>query len=185
MKGLGLPYMGSKRKIAENIVGYITTHNPNAKYFYDLFGGGGAISFEALQRKQFKEVHYNEFNKGVVELLLKIRDEVMTNDFYKWISRDEFFKHKDDDTWYGGFLKTCWSFGNNQKYYLYGTDIEEEKRLLHEIIVNKCDVSRLEFDLPCVHEISHRSSLSATNNSKKVVERLFCNKTEFINNKLF
>ena len=32
--------------------------NPNAKYFYDLFGGGGAMSFDALQRPQLKQVFY-------------------------------------------------------------------------------------------------------------------------------
>ena len=33
-------------------------------------------------------------------------------------------------------------------------------------------------DFTCVYEMEHRSSLSATNNSKKTVERLFCNKAE-------
>jgi site-specific DNA-adenine methylase len=313
---LGIPYMGGKRKIAKNIVGYIRTHNPNAKYFLDLFGGGGAISFEAMQYKQFEKVHYNEFNTAVVNLLLKIRDEGISDEFYEWIDREKFHSLKDGDSWKSGLISTCWSFGNNrEKGYLFGDEIEEPKRLLHEIVVNKCDVSRLkfqemfleidsdvfklntieqrrlyiqnflkkqgkrldlqqveriqqierlqqlkqlqqleqlqqlqrlqqleitnlsyekveintppdetiiyldppyentakyqksidydllndwiknssykiyvssyEFDLPCVHEIRHSSTLSATNNSKKVIERLFCNKQESINNKLF
>ena len=37
--------MGSKRKLAKDIVDFIMERNPNVKYFYDLFGGGGAISF--------------------------------------------------------------------------------------------------------------------------------------------
>jgi hypothetical protein len=41
---------------------------------------------------------------------------------------------------------SCWSFGNSQKGYLYGADIEEQKRMLHEIIVNKCENSLLEFE---------------------------------------
>ena len=298
---LGLPYMGSKRKIAKEIVGYIRTHNPKAKYFYDLCGGGGAISFEAMQYKQFNKVHYNEFNKSIVELLLKIKKEGVTDEFYKWINRDTYNKFKDDETWLGGLIATCWSFGNNKsKGYLFGEKIEETKRLMHEIVVNKCEnsllkfnelvieidrnvfnlptiakrrlyiqnmiktlgirldfeqlqniqqlqqlqniqqliitnlsyeqveintptdetiiyldppykstakyqkeldhdkllewvknspykiyVSSYEYDLPCVHEIKHSSTLSATNNSKKVIEKIFCNRPEHVNNKLF
>ena len=130
--------MGSKRKIADKIVDHILEHNPNCKYVYDLFGGGGAISFELLQRKQIKQVFYNELNTGVVELLKHIRNEGITDDMYKWVSREEFFKHKDGNDWYAGFVKTVYSFGNNpEKGYLFGKDIEEIKRQAHEIVLNK------------------------------------------------
>ena len=36
----GIPYKGSKNKIAENIIAQL----PPAKHFYDLFGGGGAMT---------------------------------------------------------------------------------------------------------------------------------------------
>ena len=68
---VGIPYMGSKRKLAKPIIDYIIANNPKAKHLYDLFGGGGTISFEALKRRQFQTVHYNELNTGVVELLKK------------------------------------------------------------------------------------------------------------------
>jgi site-specific DNA-adenine methylase len=45
----GIPYMGSKRKIAGEIVDFIANHSRHARHFYDLFGGGGAVSFAALQ----------------------------------------------------------------------------------------------------------------------------------------
>ena len=45
---LGIPYMGSKRKIAKPLIDYMLNSNPNAKYFYDLFGGGGAMSLICL-----------------------------------------------------------------------------------------------------------------------------------------
>lgn len=135
--------MGSKRGIAKNIVDYIKFENPNAKHFFDLFGGGGAMSFQAMN--SFENVYYNELNTGVVRLLEKIRDDGVTNEFYKWVSREEFKEHKNDDTWRGGYIKTCWSFGNNQQGYLFGAKIEENKRLLHEIIVNRCNVSREAF----------------------------------------
>lgn len=85
---LGLPYMGGKRKLAKPIIDEILQANPKTKYFYDLFGGGGAISFEALKRKKIKKVVYNELNTGIVELLKKIQKEGVTKEFYKWLVRD-------------------------------------------------------------------------------------------------
>lgn len=37
--------MGSKRKLAGDILHFITQRNPGMTDFYDLFGGGGAVSF--------------------------------------------------------------------------------------------------------------------------------------------
>ncbi len=93
---------------------------PKTKYVYDLFGGGRAISFEFLQRPQIEKVFYNELNTGVVELLKDIRVNGITDKYYKWVDRGTFQKHKGDNNWFGGFLKTCWSFGNNQRDYLFG-----------------------------------------------------------------
>ena len=50
-----IPYMGSKRKIARVILNFLRNIHPEAENLYDLFGGGGAISFNALGL--FKEVH--------------------------------------------------------------------------------------------------------------------------------
>jgi site-specific DNA-adenine methylase len=144
--GLGLPYMGSKRKIAPALMNLIIRENPKAKYFFDLFGGGAAMSLLAIQMQQFKRVVYNELNTGVVELLRDIRDNGITDKYYQWIDRETFHKHKDADTWLGGLCKVIWSFGNKQTAYLFGADIEEDKRLLHEIIVNDCQQSLTKFN---------------------------------------
>ena len=127
--------MWSKRSIAKPLVDFMLSKNPNCKYVYDLFWWGGAISFE-FQRRGI-QAHYNELNTWVCELLKKIRDEWITQEFYQWIDRDTFNKHKEDPTRFGWRLATCWSFGNNQKNYLYGKDIEELKKQAHEYIMNK------------------------------------------------
>ncbi len=134
--GLGMPYMGGKRKLAPKILTHILKENPKAKYFYDLFGGGGSISFMALQAKQIKEVNYNEYNPAIVNLLKYIVENGVTDDCYKWVSREEFEKNISRNDWYGGLVKVVWSFGNNQKNYMFGKDIEKQKRLLHEIVVD-------------------------------------------------
>ena len=128
--------MGSKRRLSCEIADHILMAHPNTKYVWDLFGGGGAISFEFLQRRQIERVVYNELNTGVVALLKKIRDDGVTPEFYKWVDRDTFNKHKNDDDWFGGLCKVVWSFGNNQRGYLFGKHIEDLKRQAHECVVN-------------------------------------------------
>jgi site-specific DNA-adenine methylase len=140
--GLGIPYMGSKRKLASQIVNFILEQNPNTKYFYDLFGGGGSISFDAVQRLQVERVFYNEFNTGVVSLLKDIKENGVRKEYYDWVSRKEFHEFKDKDCWKAGLIKTCWSFGNSQKGYLFSQENEKLKRPIHEIIVNKSKKER-------------------------------------------
>ena len=135
-KKLGLPYMGSKRRLSREIVDHILTAHPNTKYVWDLFGGGGAISFEFLQRPQIERVVYNELNTGVVELLRKIQKDGVTPEFYQWVDRDTFHAHKSDDDWFGGLCAVVWSFGSGQRNYLFGKHIEETKRQAHECVVN-------------------------------------------------
>ena len=133
-ENLGMPYMGSKRKLAPKLMKYILEQNPNCKYFYDLFGGGGAMSFYALQVPQIKQVFYNELNTGVVELLRKIRLDGVTDDFYNWIDRETFNANKNNSDWFGGLCKVVWSFGNNQSSYLFGKEVEPIKKLAHEYL---------------------------------------------------
>lgn len=123
--------MGSKRKLAPSIVDFIIRQNCGVKYIYDLFGGGGAVSFMALQYPQIKTVFYNELNTGVCELLRKIQKEGVTDEFYQWIDRETFNANKNKGDWFGGLCKVIWSFGNNQRDYLFGKDIEEIKREAH------------------------------------------------------
>jgi site-specific DNA-adenine methylase len=121
----GLPYMGSKNKIAD----WILENLPEAENFYDLFGGGGAITHAAILSEKYKNIYYNDIQKGLPQLFLdavkgKYKDEA------RWISREDFNKLKDKDM----FIKYCWSFGNNGKAYIYGKSIEEYKHGIHNAI---------------------------------------------------
>lgn len=131
--------MGSKRRLAKDIVSVSMRDNPHCKYFYDLFGGGGAISFEALQWPNIDKVFYNEIDTAIIELLKKVLYEGVTEEFYQWIDRETFNQYKRGNDWFAGFVKTIWSFGNNQRTYLYGEDKEQYKKLLHDIVVNKSE----------------------------------------------
>lgn len=177
---IGIPYMGSKRKLSKKILDYIVAHNPNATHFYDLFGGGGAISFEVLKRKQFKTVFYNDFNTGVVEFLKEIIKNGVTYKYYNWIDKFTFDKHKSDNDWFGGFVKTCWSFGNDQKSYLYGKNIEEPKRRMHEIVVNCCNESLNWFNNTYSTEISNLIFNLKTIEERRLYLKNYCIKIQNI-----
>ena len=144
--GLGIPYMGSKRQLAPKIVNKIMQDNPNTKFLYDLFGGGASVSLLAVQYPKLKNVFYNELNTGIVLLLKDIRVNGITDKYYEWIDRDTFMNNVKKDTLLGGICKCIWSFGNNQRGYLFGKDIENDKYLLHKIVVNQCEDSLKEFN---------------------------------------
>jgi site-specific DNA-adenine methylase len=145
---LGIPYMGSKRKIAKNVLDKCLELAPDTKYFYDLFGGGGAISFEALQRDQIQKVFYNDFNPQITTLMQDLKDNAIHKRIYKkWISREEFNDRRYENSSEGAIIGTCWSFGNNpKKGYLYSKALTPHKKLLHEIVVKKCEESLLKFN---------------------------------------
>lgn len=100
--GLGLQYPGSKEQIVPEILKEIWKIKPNATKFYDLFGGGGAVSFGASACGL--ETHYNELKSNVVEVL-KYAHECSKNpkshigkldkDCYRFCSRYEFFEIRD------------------------------------------------------------------------------------------
>ena len=151
---LGIPYMGSKRKLAGDILKFINSRHSNITDFYDLCGGGGSVSFTAVRDYRFN-VHYNELNKHIYSLVKYLKEnKTLEPKFYEWVTREEFFKQieKSNDAadWYSGFVMSCWSFGNSQNSYLYGAEIENLKRLAHELIVNGCLVSMQEIgvDIP-------------------------------------
>lgn len=151
LQGLGIPYMGSKRKLAVDIVDFITRKQPKATKLYDIFGGGGAISFTALQFPQFiNGVVWNDIDQrlcALVDYILKAKEHKKNNPelyklgnvyedkFYELVSREDFFKNKERPDWYGGYIQSVWSFGNKGTAYMFGKEIEEAKRLGHNLAV--------------------------------------------------
>jgi len=154
---LGIPYMGSKRKLAGPILQFITARHPACTDFYDLFGGGGSVSFTAVRDYRFN-VHYNELNSHIVALVRYLQaNRTLEPKFYEWVPCAEFHKQceRTDADWYSGFVMSCWAFGNNQKDYLYGAEIQEIKRLAHDFIVHGCleSMAALGLDIPHLSEI--------------------------------
>ena len=122
----GLPYMGSKNRIAEWVVDIL----PSSDRLYDLFAGGCAITHCAMLSGKWNNYVINDINPGVTQLFLDAMDGKY-KDENRWISREDFFKLKDDDP----FVACCWSFGNDWKTYMYGPKIEPYKKACHYAIV--------------------------------------------------
>ena len=125
-KNYGLPYMGSKNKLAEEIVNFL----PQKKVLVDLFGGGGAISVCAGQSGKYEKIIYNELNSLISETFQKAINGEYENE-RRWVSREEFEKLKKTD----GYVAICFSFSNNCNTYMYGPKIEPYKRAYHYAII--------------------------------------------------
>jgi len=185
-QNLGIPYMGSKRKLASQILEKITNRHENITDFYDLFGGGGSISFTAVRDYRFN-IHYNELNKHIYSLVEYLKNtKELEPKFYEWVTREEFKnqinKSNEDADWFSGFVMSCWSFGNSQNSYLYGADIENIKRLAHEFIVNGCLDSMREIgvDIPYLINIDgvQNRRLAFCNHVKKNISLLEDNRVQ-------
>ncbi len=124
-KNFGLPYMGSKNRIAKELITELIWNEPNAQIFIDLFAGGCAMSHAALLSGKYKKVIANDIN--AMPKLFKDAIKGKYRDEKRWISRDEFHKLKDTDM----YVKSCWSFGNDGKSYMYGEHLEPYKKAYH------------------------------------------------------
>lgn len=147
-----MPYMGSKNKIAEWLINQL----PKAKHFYDLFGGGGAISHCAVLSGKYEVVHYNELNPLICKAFKMAVNGELKNE-KRWISREDFHKLKHTDP----YVNLCFSFGNNPfKNYAYAKDVEPCKKALHHsicfnddsLLSKIVDVKNLNYTSNSLHE---------------------------------
>lgn len=135
-KPVGLPYVGSKKKISKKIAQIIAQNFGTDKPVYDLFGGGGAVSLE-LMLNGFTDVHYNELDDMTFAAFrTALYDDFDVRDLI--VTRDEFFEIRESK--HDGFdeLKLMVnSFGNDRKSYLYSKSMSEIKTNLAKKIVWK------------------------------------------------
>ena len=148
-KNYGLPYTGSKSKIAH----WVVDNLPCGRVLIDAFAGGCAITHCALLSQKWQTIIANDINGKYPQLFLdavrgKYRDE------RRWISREDFKRLKKQDA----FVACCFSFGNNLKDYMYSQAIEPYKRALHYAIVFN-DFEQMQELMPevarAVHEAIH------------------------------
>lgn len=143
----GLPYKGSKNKLAERIVSLL----PKRTHLIDLFCGGCAVSHAALLRNKYEHIHINDINWMCPTLFIDALNGKYQNET-RWISREDFFKLKDTDP----YVAVVWSFGNNLRDYLYSKEIEPLKKAIHYAIFfhDYSPGKELGYDLSFIEPIS-------------------------------
>jgi len=123
MINYGLPYMGSKSKIAADLIRMI----PSGARFVDVFAGGCAMTHAALLAGRWDAVLANDITDTPALFVAAVNGQINDD---RWISRAEFFALKDKDP----LIRAVWSFGNQGDTYLYGEEIEPYKRACHYAI---------------------------------------------------
>lgn len=123
----GLPYMGSKNGIARDIVEQL----PSAEYFVDLFCGGCAVTHAAMLSGKYKKFIVNDIAPDMPCLFADAINGKYRNE-KRWISREDFERLKDTDA----YVRTCWSFGNNGKGYLWNDETAGAKLLACKMILS-------------------------------------------------
>lgn len=134
---IGLPYVGSKKKISKKIVEIIKQNFGTNKTVYDVFGGGGAITCECILNNL--NVVYNDADPIIVNILKRVLSE--NREWIKTliIDREEFYriKEKKNKTVDDHIKLLINSFGNNSKGYLYSKKICHAKYKLALAIIKK------------------------------------------------
>lgn len=149
-KRYGIPYMGSKNSIAQEIVNLL----PPRENLYDLFCGGGAITHCAIENNKFMNYYINDLQPKQTQFFLDCVNGKYKNET-RWIDRETFFKEYENDP----YINCVWSFGNKGATYIYGKDIEPLKKALHYAIVFN-DYSLLKeqgYDIPNFSDIESMS----------------------------
>lgn len=156
----GLPYKGSKNKLAERIVRLL----PQRKHLYDLFCGGCAVSHAALLMGKYEHIHINDFNWMCPTLFMDALAGKYDNET-RWISREDFQRLKDTDP----YVAVVWSFGNNLRDYMYSREIEPLKRAIHYAIF----FSDYEPGLELGHDLSFVDGISDVQQRYSLIRRYF------------
>lgn len=120
----GLPYKGSKSRIAPEII----SHLPAADTLYDLFAGGCAITHAALESGKWNKIVASDITPYPCVFARAIAGEY--RDDKRWCSREDFFKTDDPLT------KVIFSFGNDCRTYIYAEDLVPFKKACHDAVVS-------------------------------------------------
>ena len=121
----GLPYQGSKNRIAKRLVDAL----PPAPVLYDVFCGGCAVTHAAMLSGKYQHFVVNDLRGWLPDAFR----EAITGGYAhedRWISREDFERLKDTDA----YAAMCFSFGNDTRSYMYARGLEPYKRALHYAI---------------------------------------------------
>ena len=111
-KAYGLPYKGSKNRIAEWVVDSL----PAADTLVDLFAGGCAVSHCAMLSGKFKRVIANDISDAPEVFARAVNGDIDVSGFP--LTREQFKASTDT------LSRLVYSFGNGQRSYIYSSERE-------------------------------------------------------------
>lgn len=121
----GLPYKGSKNRIAKRLVEAL----PAAPVLYDVFAGGCAVTHAAMLSGKYQRFVINDRRGWLPDAFREAINGGYAHED-RWISREDFERLKSTDA----YAAMCFSFGNDCRAYMYARDLEPYKRALHYAI---------------------------------------------------
>ena len=88
----GVPYLGSKNKLAEDIIALL----PKGKRLVDLFAGGCAITHCAMDSGKWEKVLNNDLCplRGQTLFRKAAEGEYLKEDYYRIVSKEEFYEKR-------------------------------------------------------------------------------------------
>lgn len=117
MARYGVPYRGSKSRIAP----WVVDHIPSGEVFVELFGGGCAVTHAALLAGRWERYIVNDLSDAP-QLFIDAANGRYADET-RIPTREEFFAQKDSDP----YIRYLFSFGNNGRDYMYGKGVEAVK----------------------------------------------------------
>ena len=121
----GLPYKGSKNRIAKRLVEAL----PAAPVLYDVFAGGCAVTHAAMLSGKYQRFVVNDLRGWLPDAFREAINGGYAHED-RWISREDFERLKSTDA----YAAMCFSFGNDCRAYMYARGLEPYKRALHYAI---------------------------------------------------
>ncbi len=121
----GLPYKGSKNRIAKKILDVL----PAAPVLYDVFCGGCAVTHAAMLSGKYQRFVINDRRGWLPDAFREAINGGYAHED-RWISREDFERLKSTDA----YVAMCFSFGNDCQSYMYARGLEPYKRALHYAI---------------------------------------------------
>ena len=118
MARYGMPWQGSKSRIAEWVVGLL----PPSHTLVDLFAGGGAITHCALLSGKWEHIIANDMTDSMMVFCAAINGEF--DGYAVCPARDEWMAYREQDT----ASALLMSFGNDRTTYLWSAELEAVKR---------------------------------------------------------
>lgn len=88
------------------------------------------MTHAALLSGKFKEVHANDITDSVTLFEDALNGDIDKYEPERFRTREDFFAERDSNP----FVRLVYSFGNDQRTYLYGCNIETYKKAVHEML---------------------------------------------------